>query len=72
MTATIGGKITGEKGDPIAGIPVYLVHEPTGSKYAESSNDAGMYQFSAIRVGGPYMLIIAPPDAELIEQGQVR
>ncbi len=58
MTASIGGSITSELGEPVSGISVKLVHEPTGSAFAKSSNETGQYQFEAVKAGGPYHLSV--------------
>ncbi len=58
MTASIGGSIRNQQGDPIAGISVKLVHEPTASAFAKTSDASGQYQFDSVKVGGPYVLSV--------------
>jgi len=58
MTASIGGSIRSQLGEPVAGVSVKLIHEPTGSAFAKSSNETGQYQFEAVRAGGPYHLSV--------------
>ena len=56
MTASVCGYIKSQSGEPVAGISVKLVHEPTGSAFAKSSDSSGRYSFESVKVGGPYML----------------
>lgn len=58
MTASIRGFIRSEQGEPVAGISIKLIHEPTGSEYAKTSDASGQYQFDSVRVGGPYVLSV--------------
>lgn len=67
MTASIGGFIKSEQGDPVAGILVKLVHEPTGSVFAKSSNLTGHYQFESVQAGGPYHLSVDTDGAGTIK-----
>lgn len=63
MTASIGGIIKNTQGDPLAGISVKLIHEPTGSAFAKMSNGEGMYQFDGVKAGGPYHLSLTSDDS---------
>ncbi len=56
MTASIAGSVTTHQGDPIIGVAVKLLHEPTGSAFASTSDATGHYQFTAVKAGGPYHL----------------
>ena len=58
MTASIRGSIRSELGEPVAGISIKLIHEPTGSAFAKSSSQTGQYQFEAVKAGGPYHLSV--------------
>ncbi len=63
MTASIGGMIKNTQGDPLAGISVKLIHEPTGSAFARMSNGEGLYQFEGVKAGGPYHLSLTSDDS---------
>ena len=58
MTASIGGYIRSQQGEPVAGISVKLIHEPTTSAFAKTSDATGKYQFDSVKVGGPYVLSV--------------
>ena len=60
MTVSIGGSIKSQQGEPVVGVMVKLFHEPTGSAFAKTSDATGQYQFTSIKVGGPYVLSIDP------------
>ena len=53
-TAAISGKITGKGGEPLPGVNVVAVHNPSGTKYGTSSREDGRYTLPNLRVGGPY------------------
>ncbi|MFP6809312.1 MAG: carboxypeptidase-like regulatory domain-containing protein [Pseudomonadales bacterium] len=62
MTASIVGSIKNPGGDPLSGVLVKLIHEPTGSAFAKTSNDSGQYQFDSVKAGGPYHLSVNADD----------
>ncbi len=53
-TSTLGGKVTDNKGEPLAGATVVAVHVPSGTQYATFCDNAGNYRIQNMRVGGPY------------------
>jgi len=71
MTASISGTIKSEDGNSLTGVAVHLVHEPTGSIFAKTSNTSGEYAFEAIRVGGPYILSVFPEDGSAVEKDHI-
>ena len=71
MTASIGGSITSELGEPVAGVSVKLVHEPTGSAFAKSTNDTGHYQFEGVKAGGPYHLSVNTDGSSAVNVGNI-
>ena len=71
MTASICGCIKNPQGDPIAGISVKLIHEPTGSAFAKTTDASGQYRFTSVRVGGPYELSINRQDADIVERKSI-
>ena len=58
-TSTISGIVKSEKGDALPGATVQIVHVPTGTKYGASTNQSGKYVVPAVRVGGPYKVVVS-------------
>jgi hypothetical protein len=58
-TSTISGIVKSEKGGTLPGATVQIVHVPTGTKYGASTNQSGKYVVPAVRVGGPYKVIVS-------------
>tara|TARA_B110000263_G_C15147846_1_gene436405 strand:- start:422 stop:679 length:258 start_codon:yes stop_codon:yes gene_type:complete len=71
MSASISGTIKKQDGDSLAGVAVRLVHVPTGSVFAKTSNESGEYAFEGIRVGGPYTLSVLPEDGVAVEKDRM-
>ena len=42
-TASLAGRITDNQGQPLAGVMVEAEHQPSGTKYSATTNDAGRY-----------------------------
>jgi hypothetical protein len=57
-TASMSGRISDGSG-PLIGIMVTAKHEPSGTKYATTTNSNGNYNFQGMRVGGPYTLEVS-------------
>lgn len=53
-TASIGGIVTDAQGQPIPGVTVVAVHQPSGSTYNAVTRADGRYTIPGMRVGGPY------------------
>jgi hypothetical protein len=53
-TGGIGGIVTGNQNQPIAGASVIAIHEPSGTSYEATTRADGRYSIPAMRVGGPY------------------
>ena len=58
-TSTISGVVKTEKGETLPGATVQVEHLPTGTKYSTSSNQSGRYVIPAVRVGGPYKVVVS-------------
>ncbi len=58
-TSTISGIVKTEKGETLPGATVQIVHVPTGTKYGASTNLSGRYVVPAVRVGGPYKVVVS-------------
>lgn len=53
-SASITGTVVDENGDPLAGVNIVAVHEPTGTDFGVATNSNGRYTIQNARVGGPY------------------
>ena len=53
-TASIGGRITDQKGETIIGAAVVATHGPSGTIYGAITNNEGRYYIQGMRTGGPY------------------
>ncbi len=53
-TAAISGKVTSKAGEPLPGVNVVAVHEPSGTRYGTATRTDGRYAIPNMRVGGPY------------------
>ncbi len=40
----------------IAGVTIVAIHEPTGTKYTTSTRQDGRYNFTNVKIGGPYSI----------------
>ncbi|MGC1516040.1 MAG: carboxypeptidase regulatory-like domain-containing protein, partial [Maribacter sp.] len=58
-TASMGGQITDEAGEPLPGATVVAVHTPTNSTYGVTTDLDGYYRISNMRASGPYTLAIS-------------
>jgi hypothetical protein len=71
MTASIRGSIRSELGEPVVGVSIKLIHEPTGSAFAKSSSQTGQYQFEAVKEGGPYHLSVNTNGSSAVNVGSI-
>jgi hypothetical protein len=55
-TGSVAGKIADAEGNPLLGVDVRIVHEPTGMKATTLTRSNGGFSFPALRAGGPYTL----------------
>jgi len=55
-SATIRGTVLDENEDPLPGVNVVAVHEPSGSRYGSSTGNGGQFTIANVRVGGPYTI----------------
>ncbi len=53
-TASVGGRIAGADGKPVAGVSVTILHRESGSVNKVASDEQGRYAARGLRVGGPY------------------
>ncbi len=55
-TASVNGTIKDTGGEPLIGVNVVLLHEPSGTMYGTTTRIDGQYTLPAVRIGGPYTL----------------
>ena len=70
-TSTISGIVKSEKGEALPGATIQVVHVPTGTKYGASTNQFGRYVVPAVRVGGPYKVVVSFVGFKPNEQNEV-
>lgn len=56
-TSSMTGVVDDNNGDPLPGVLVQLVHQPSGSEYFSVTLADGRYNLPNLRVGGPYQLV---------------
>lgn len=57
-SSSITGKVTSDKGQPLAGATITATHQPSGTKYSITSSKDGVFNLQSLRVGGPYQVKI--------------
>ncbi|KAA2283919.1 TonB-dependent receptor [Arenimonas fontis] len=57
-SAALGGVVTSEQGQPIAGAEVIIVHTPSGTTSRATTDASGRYSARGLRVGGPYTVTV--------------
>ena len=57
-TSAIAGHVTDESGQPVAGAKVVVVHTPSGTTSASTSDSTGSFSLRGLRVGGPYLVTV--------------
>ena len=57
-TAAISGTVYDENDQPLPGATVVAVHEPTGTRYGNTTNTEGRFRLANMQVGGPYTVVV--------------
>ena len=70
-TSTFSGKVKDKKGEEIPGATVYLVHEPTGTKYGASTQINGNFTLANMNPGGPYSISVSFVGYAPFKQGNI-
>jgi len=58
-TAAMNGMVTDEKGEPLVGANVVIVHEPSGTRYGAAVRDGGLFDILNMKIGGPYTVTVS-------------
>jgi hypothetical protein len=53
-SGTLSGTIFDAAGQPLPGVTIVAVHQPSGTKYAVAADKDGHYYLTNLRIGGPY------------------
>lgn len=55
-SATIRGTVVDQDDEPLPGVNIVAVHQPSGSRYGASTSENGQFTLANVRVGGPYVI----------------
>jgi len=58
-SAALEGNVVDENDEPLPGVNIVAVHQPTGTQYGTSTNAQGNYTLRNLRVGGPYTVTVS-------------
>lgn len=61
-TSSIRGTVATEAGKLFANASIKIVHTPSGTVSATTTNESGSFSARSLRVGGPYSIEISGPD----------
>ncbi|MFN0035022.1 MAG: TonB-dependent receptor domain-containing protein [Saprospiraceae bacterium] len=67
-TSTISGIVTDKSGGALIGATVVATHTPTNTRYGTATNASGRYTLPAVRVGGPYSVVVSYTGYETLTQ----
>ena len=57
-TSSVRGVVTAND-KPLTGATIVATHTPSGTRYGTTTNNQGLYSIGAMRVGGPYEIVIS-------------
>jgi hypothetical protein len=55
----MSGLVTDDKGEPLVGANVVVVHDPSGTRYGAAVRDGGMFDIHNMKIGGPYTVTVS-------------
>ncbi|NIK74064.1 hypothetical protein FHS56_001577 [Thermonema lapsum] len=58
-TASMNGQVVDENKQPLPGVVVLVIHQPTGTEYGALTNENGIFNIRNMNVGGPYKVEIS-------------
>jgi hypothetical protein len=63
-SSSISGRVLDANGQPVAGVTVQIVHEPSGTTKVVTTDSNGRYAAQGLRVGGPFDVKASKDGAE--------
>jgi len=67
----INGAVTDDKGEPLPGVLLVALHEPTGTQYTTVSRSTGAFDILNIRIGGPYTVTASIEGFAAKQEGEI-
>ncbi len=58
-TSSMSGLVTDDKGEPLVGANVVVVHDPSGTQYGAAVREGGMFDILNMKIGGPYTVTVS-------------
>ena len=71
-TASISGQVVDQDGEPLPGVNIVAVHQPTGTRYGAATRPNGRYTIVNMRTGGPYTVRASFVGYQTIEETGIR
>lgn len=62
ITGAINGRLTDPDGNPLGGVPITIVHVPSGTTTTATTSADGVYAVRNLRPGGPYRITATSRD----------
>ncbi|KAB7648413.1 TonB-dependent receptor [Polymorphobacter fuscus] len=59
--SAIRGQVTSETNEGIANATVVITHTPSGTRTTQTTDSAGNFNASGLRLGGPYSVVVTAP-----------
>jgi hypothetical protein len=67
-TSSVRGNVYDQDGNPIAGATVVITHVPSGTSSTQTTDSAGSFNASGLRLGGPFTVRVTAEGYEAAEQ----
>ncbi len=67
-TSSVRGDVVDQNGNPIAGATVTVTHVPSGTKSTQTTDAAGGFNASGLRLGGPFTVEVSAGGFESVTQ----
>jgi hypothetical protein len=67
-TSSVRGDVLDQNGNPVAGATVTVTHVPSGTKSTQTTDAAGGFNASGLRLGGPFTVEVSAPGFETATQ----
>lgn len=70
-SASLGGRVVADDGQPVANAEVVIVHAPSGTVSRTTTDASGRYVSRGLRVGGPYTITVQAPGFQSTAQEDI-